>query len=64
LTQKTAVYTIIVCCIFHNICIVNDDVLEQYIQEEAAHRHNNLALNDEDDENGMEKRDHIADGFI
>jgi hypothetical protein len=55
LTQKTAVDTIIVCCIFHNICIINDDVLEQYIQEEAAHRHNNLALNDEDDENGMEK---------
>ncbi|CAB3981318.1 Hypothetical predicted protein [Paramuricea clavata] len=49
---------------FHNICIINDDVLEQYIREnqEEAHRHNNLA--NEDDENGMEKRDCIADGFI
>lgn len=65
-TIKTAVDTIIVSCIFHNICVVNDDVLEQYIREnqEEAHRHNNLVLNDEDDENGMEKRDRIADGFI
>ena len=67
---KTAVDTIIVCCVFHNICIINDDVLEQYITEnqEDDQHHNNegefFGLNGEDDENGVQKRNHVADDFV
>ena len=58
------------CCVFHNICIINDDVLEQYITEnqEEDQPHNNqeefLGLNCEDDENGVQKRNNIADEFV
>lgn len=38
---KTAVDTIIVCCIFHNICVINDDVLEQYIADGRQEQENN-----------------------
>ena len=55
---------------FHNICIINDDVLEQYITEnqEDDQHHNNegefFGLNGEDDENGVQKRNHIPDDFF
>lgn len=66
---KTAVDTIIVCCIFHNICIINDDVLDQYIRDgdDRGEEYNNIAGihdGDNDEGGGAEKRDHIADGFI
>ena len=69
-TIKTAVDTINVCCVFHNICIINDDVLKQYItedQEEAQYISNQgefFGLKGEDDENAVEKRNHIADEFV
>ena len=69
-TIKTAVDTIIGCCAFHNICIINYDVLEQYItedQQEAQHLSNQgefFGLNGEDDENAVQKRNHTADEFV
>ena len=37
---KTAVDTIIVCCIFNNICIINDDILDQYIVDGREEENN------------------------
>ena len=67
---KTAVDTIIVCCIFHNICVINDDVLEQYIADGRQEQENNPGLpeiiqgdNEEEDERGLQKQRRIADMF-
>ena len=67
--HKFGVDTIIVCCIFHNICIINDDIWDQYIVDGRQEENNPLAgvhelygENDED-ETGLEKQLHIANTF-
>ena len=63
---KTAVDTVIVCCIFHNICIINDDILDQYIidgREEENPADPELHHGEYDDEGGLEKQIRIANMF-
>ena len=65
---KTAVDTIIVCCIFHNICIINDDILDQYItdgreEENPADPELHHGHGDYDDEAGLQKQIRIASMF-
>jgi hypothetical protein len=61
---KTAVDTIMVCCIFHNICIINDDILDQYI---ADGREEDLVVpeiyGENDDVAGLQKQIRIANTF-
>ena len=53
---KTAVDAIIVCCVFHNMCIINEDVLEEYIVDGREEQYNLGAAeifysqNDEDED--------------
>ena len=67
---KTAVDTII-CCVFHNICLINDDVLEEYIEDNREEQEDDPAAaeiygqNDEDqDEGAIAKQNRIANMFV
>ena len=63
---KTPVDTIIVCCIFHNICIINDDILDQYItdgREEENPADPELHHGYHDYEAGLQKQIRIASMF-
>lgn len=66
---KTAVDTIIICCVFHNMCIINEDVLEEYIVDGREEQYNPGAAeifygqNDED-EDGVQKQNRIANMFV
>ena len=61
---ETAVDLIIVCCILHNICILNDDQMVDFFEEnqeaipEARHQHEAIA-----NAAGNAKRDYIADNL-
>jgi hypothetical protein len=57
-----------VCCIFHNICIINDDILDQYItdgreEENPADPELHHGHGDYDDEAGLQKQIRIASMF-
>ena len=56
------------CCIFHNICIINDDILDQYItdgreEENPADPELHHGHGDYDDEAGLQKQIRIASMF-
>ena len=53
------------CCIFHNICIINDDIIDQYIIDgrEENPVDPELHLGDYDDEGGLEKQMRIVNMF-
>ena len=64
---KTAVDTIIVCCIFHNIYVVNYGILDQYIVDSREDENNpcvhELFGKNDEDEAGLLKQLHVANMF-
>ena len=61
---KTAVDTIIACCIFNNICVINDDIVDQYIVDGREDGNNpgvhELYGENDEDEAGLQKQLRVA----
>lgn len=61
---ETAVDLIIVCCILHNICILNEDEMIDYFEDDNAVNHNPLPRNQAGgNAEANAKRDNIANSL-